>query len=93
MELDKYTSRKNRAKVREILLQHWDPIGISGVPDAQDEYDAYADAVYVMLQNGKDASVIAAYLIEIATNRMGFPLSEELKKKSVLAAERVADST
>jgi len=27
--------------VRDILINEWDPIGISGTPNAEDEYDSY----------------------------------------------------
>ncbi|WP_272939013.1 hypothetical protein [Sinorhizobium meliloti] len=36
---------KIRALVRDVLLRDWDPIGISDIPEAKDEYDAYADVV------------------------------------------------
>ncbi len=69
---NKYQSRENRARVREILLRDWDPIGVSGIPEATDEYDAYADAVYFMLMDERaTASDIAAYLLAVATEHMG----------------------
>jgi hypothetical protein len=46
---NKYQSRENRAKIREILMHEWDPIGVRDAPEAQDEYDAYVGRVYVML--------------------------------------------
>ena len=45
---NKCQSRENRARVRRILLQEWDPIGIRDAPEASDEYDRYADRAYVM---------------------------------------------
>ena len=58
---NKYQSRENRALVREILLRDWDPIGVSGIPEAADEYDTYANRAYVMLMDeGATASDIAA---------------------------------
>jgi hypothetical protein len=45
-------SRENRARVRQILLHDWDPIGIQDVPEASDEYDRYVDKAYVMLMDG-----------------------------------------
>ncbi|MDE8763083.1 MULTISPECIES: hypothetical protein [Rhizobium] len=64
--------KANRAIIRKILLTEWDPIGVSDIPEAQDEYDAYADTVFGMLAN-QTASVdaIAQYLFKIATERMG----------------------
>jgi hypothetical protein len=48
---NKYQSRESRARVREILMREWDPIGVSGVPEAADEYDRYVGTVYVMLMD------------------------------------------
>lgn len=69
---NKYQSRENRARVREILMRDWDPIGVAGMPEAADEYDRYVDRAYVMLMDERaTAEAIAAYLFEIATQRMG----------------------
>jgi hypothetical protein len=69
---NKYQSRENRARVREILMRDWDPIGVAGIPEAADEYDAYADTAYVMLMDQRaTAEALSAYLFEIATNHMG----------------------
>ena len=51
-------------------MRAWDPIGVSGIPEAADEYDNYVDAAYVMLMD-HDADAITAYLIDIATCHMG----------------------
>ena len=48
---DEYQSRENRAKIREILMHEWDPIGVRDVPQAQDEYDSYVGRVYVMMMD------------------------------------------
>ena len=59
------------ARVREILLQSWDPIGIAGVAAAQDEYDQYVKSIRVMLTTGISIDDLSAYLAEIETDRMG----------------------
>jgi len=57
--------------VRETLLHEWDPIGISGIPGAADEYDAYADIVVnMMLKQGASAEDISRYLYKVATEQM-----------------------
>ena len=69
---DKYQSRESRGRVREILMRDWDPIGISGIAETADEYDAYVGRAYVMLMDERaSAEAIAAYLLEIATGKMG----------------------
>lgn len=69
---NKYQSRENRAKVRDLFRIEWDPIGVGHAPEARDEYDRYADKAYVMLMDERaTAEDIAAYLFEIATGYMG----------------------
>ena len=58
-------------RVDEVLYYVWDPIGL--VPNAatRDQYQRYLPKVFSMLQEGADASSIAAYLDNVATERMG----------------------
>jgi hypothetical protein len=87
---DKYQSRESRSRVREILLHEWDPIGVSGVPQAADEYDSYADKVYVMLMyDGAGAAEIAAYLFQVANVHMGLSYRAELAGRCDKVAERL----
>jgi hypothetical protein len=69
--------KANRAIILEILLTEWDPIGVSDIPEAQDEYDACADTVFGILVN-QTASVdaIAQYLFKIATEHIGLSYPE-----------------
>lgn len=64
--------KANQAIIRKILLTDWDPIGVSDIPEAADEYDTYADTVFSMIVN-QNASVddVAQYLFKVATERMG----------------------
>ena len=78
---NKYQSRENRARVREILRRDWDPIGVDGMP--ADEYDRYADKAYVMLMDdGASASEIARYLYRIATEHMALTNHGYLAERS-----------
>jgi hypothetical protein len=43
--LDKETSREVRRNIRRVLMERWDPIGVNGIPEAQDEYDSYIGGV------------------------------------------------
>jgi hypothetical protein len=56
---NKHQSRENCARVREIFLRNWDPIGVCGIPEAKNEYDTYADKAYVMLMD--DGATAVAY--------------------------------
>ena len=57
--------------VRRILMEHWDPIGVSGVPEARDEYDGYIGTLGQMLREQATRPQIEAYLQEISVGRMG----------------------
>lgn len=82
--------KANRAIIRKTLLSDWDPIGVSDIPEAADEYDAYADTVFSMLVN-QNASVddVAQYLFKIATEHMGLSYTQ-LAERCDKAARAVA---
>ena len=85
---NKYQSRESRLAVREIFMREWDPIGVRGVEQAQDEYDTYVAKAYVMLMDehaSKEA--IAEYLFDIAANYMGLGRSEDLRERSERTAQ------
>ncbi len=85
---NKYQSRENRARVREVLMQEWDPIGVRDVPQAQDEYDDYVGEVYVMLMDQRATEQeITAYLYDIATNYMELSPRPELVERSARVAK------
>ncbi len=69
-------SREQRAAemqqaIREALMQHWDPIGVSEVPEAQDEYDSYVGPVYRLLASGASDADLIDYLYRTETDTMG----------------------
>ena len=39
-------ARTLHQKVKNILMQDWDPIGVQAIPEAQDEYDSYVPTIY-----------------------------------------------
>lgn len=83
---NKYQSRENRARVRAILWREWDPIGIRDSFEPSDEYDRYADRAYVMLMDEHaTAEAIAAYLFEVATDRMRLTDSDLAEKSEHVA--------
>jgi hypothetical protein len=87
---NKYQSRENRAVVRQVLMESWDPIGVRDFPGAQDEYDGYVGKVYVMLMDDRASSqAIAAYLHDIAINYIGITPGPELKARSTHAGSLV----
>jgi hypothetical protein len=63
------------AGIRRVLMEEWDPIGVSGIPEAADEYDTYVGAVGELLHQGASAEKIEAYLREVREERMGLTRS------------------
>lgn len=57
--------------IKRLLYFEWDPISVSGIPEALDEYDSYALRVFGMLNEGTSAKSIADYLNWVVVERMG----------------------
>ena len=71
--------------VRQVLLQDWDPIGVRNVPQAQDEYDIYANSIATMLATSISISDLSKHLLEIETQSMG--LAGNPERALVVAAK------
>ena len=60
------------AKVKEILWELWDPIGVNdGENEWNDEYDSYAPHIFRLAIEGKSAESIAQSLGLSVTDNMG----------------------
>lgn len=59
------------AAVRSILINDWDPVGISTNPNLADEYDAYIGRILAMLYRHCSCSEIATFLRTIEYKEMG----------------------
>ena len=57
--------------IRKALLDEWDPIGVDGIVEAQDEYDSYIPAIYKMLISRKPKHELFDYLWWLETEHMG----------------------
>lgn len=57
--------------VSEVLMREWDPIGVSDVPEAQDEYDSYVPEFVALLARNATEEEIAKALHRIETVAMG----------------------
>jgi len=68
-------------RVDEVLYYVWDPIGVAYSPAARDEYQGYLPKVFAMLQEEMDASPVAAYLDNVATESMGLDANPEHSKR------------
>ena len=52
-------------------MTDWDPIGVSDVPEAQDEYDGYVSIFVALLTRGASDEEIVRALHAIETETMG----------------------
>jgi hypothetical protein len=62
---NKYQSRENRARVRELFMRDWDPIGVKDIAACADEYDRYVDKAYVMLMDEGATAEVARILVSL----------------------------
>jgi hypothetical protein len=84
---NKYQSRENRQRVREVLNQHWDPIGVTNDSPIDDEYDGYVGTIYVMLMDNRaSATELEKYLQDTATGHMGLSNSDYLTERCATTA-------
>lgn len=81
---NKYRTRQAQRDVRALLLE-WDPIGISGVDEAQDEYDCMIGPLLRLLFDRADQSRVLDW---IRTERVShFGLSAASSADAELAAK------
>ena len=71
----------------EVLHYIWDPIGVSGIPEARDEYYSYLPKVFRMLVSSTDGKDISDYLISVERDMMGLSINDKIKER----ANEVAD--
>jgi hypothetical protein len=64
-------AREYERAIREILMREWDPIGVFGIPEAQDEYDSYVPHIYSQIVRHQSEQEIFQNLWEIETDHMG----------------------
>lgn len=72
----------------EVLHFLWDPIGVSDVPEARDEYHGYLPQVFMMLKENQTDMEIAEYLSKTQSERMGFP--KDLERNLEIAKTLIA---
>ena len=91
--MSEYKDRAQRYHhaIREILLRDWDPIGVSDVPEAQDEYDSYIPGIYARLIRGVSQQDVFDHLWQIETRNMG--LAANHSKTEAVARKLIALSS
>ncbi len=64
-----------------ILLVDWDPVGVFGIRQAEDEYDRYVQGVFELLRTGATDKKIAAHLLALQSQHMGMsPYCSDLRQ-------------
>jgi hypothetical protein len=87
--LDRRTDFRARfPAIRRVLLEEWDPIGVRDEPDAQDEYDGYAFALYGLLARGATDDDLAEYLAQVTMFWMDLGASSRDSFSTVIHALR-----
>jgi len=76
-------AREIQESIRQVLLQDWDPIGVSEVPEAQDEYDSYVGGVYRLLASGASEDEIIGHLYRIEADTVGMPVADREALRAV----------
>ncbi len=84
------------ARIREVLLSDWDPLGLSDAPGVPDDYDAVAREIHALITD-EDVTVerIAHYLEWAEDELMGLqrrPAAAQAAARRVLALRDEADS-
>ena len=64
-------AKRYHSLIHGILLKEWDPIGVSHIPEAQDEYDSYVGEVHRLLSRRVPQHEIFNYLWSVETEHMG----------------------
>ena len=81
--------RYGAAELRATLMEEWDPIGVSEIPEAADEYDSYLGQLGSRLRADAPADEIAAYLTEVEEVHMGLGHSPAARKRNEAFAARL----
>ena len=72
----------------EVLHYVWDPIGVSGSPNARDEYYSYIPPIFALVNENAEPSKIADCLVEFESDRMGVSPN---RKKALDVAETLLE--
>ncbi len=65
-----HKAKEVQEKIRQVLLHDWDPIGVSDVPEAKDEYDSYVGGIHRLLASGASEYQIIERLHNLETVSM-----------------------
>lgn len=78
-------------RVDEVLFYQWDPIGVSTMPEARDEYATYVPAICTMLIKDKPPQEVCNYLTHTERESMGFAGGKKQHQTNSEIAELLLD--
>lgn len=64
---------ETRARIRDVLLNDWDPHNAARSSTASGTYDGYVQPVYDLLRSGADEGAVVSFLHERERESMCFP--------------------
>jgi hypothetical protein len=67
---NKHRTRRMQAGIRQLLLE-WDPIGVAGIPETEDEYDCLISPLHHRLYAGATVEQITDYLAQEMRGHFG----------------------
>jgi hypothetical protein len=70
-------ARTLHEKIKAVLMQDWDPIGVKEIPEAHDEYDSYVPTIYSMLISRKPIHEVLEYLLWLEGEHMGLKVDRQ----------------
>lgn len=76
-------------EIHDVLINIWDPIGVSDIEAAQDEYDSYIGKIYALLNDSACESTLERHLWFIEDVNMGLSCSKERRKAAVQALLKI----
>ena len=59
MSVDRKGIKRLQEEVRSVLMEHWDPLEVRGIPQAADEYDdCIGGVMHLLLEGGSDEDLL-----------------------------------
>jgi hypothetical protein len=63
----------SRSRIREVLVNDWDPSNAARFEAARGEYDSFVEPIADLLAGGADEDALVAYLHDVEQHVMCFP--------------------
>ncbi len=77
--------------IDRLLWREWDPIGVSDLWDAQNEYRGYLPSFWVLLTKGDEEETLVSYLRKVEIEHIACETSDEHKRAVVRKAKALLE--